>query len=128
VVRDALRQDAVSAQDYIAEHLPAAAFDVAPPKNLLDPDQSSLPEPSAEKVLGDQVRNILRLRQNLVEGRTQQILYLQSETEEKPYTDEEAHFLMVELLNQRRLIDLALKGMDGSPSQASRLPNKWRRG
>lgn len=126
IVRDSQRQDAVSAQEYIAEHLPQGVFDVAPPKNLLDPEPDLSYEPPAQKLIIDQVRNIIRLRHNLIEDRMQQLIYLQSETEEKPYTEEEIQFLLIELLDQRRLIDLGLKNLDSGQAGKVNLPNKWK--
>lgn len=126
IVRDSQRQDAVSAQEYIAEHLPQGVFDVAPPKNLLDPEPDLSYEPPAQKLIIDQVRNIIRLRHNLIEDRMQQLIYLQSETEEKPYTEEEIQVLLIELLIQRRLIDLGLKRIGGEQAGKMNLPNKWK--
>lgn len=104
MVKASLEQNELSSEDFLAANLP----------DILEPSEEpefieKVIEPSTERVLQDQVRNILRIRRNLVEERIQQIQFLQSgETEEKIYTDEEAGFLVLEQLNSRRLIDLAL--------------------
>jgi len=55
------------------------------------------------------VRLVVRIRKNLVQSRIQEIQFLQSELEDKTYSDEEAQILLLELLNQRRVLDLALQ-------------------
>jgi hypothetical protein len=74
--------------------------------------------PSQEKRLADQVRTVLRLKRSHLETRIQEILFLQSELEEKRYTAEEAEVLLTELIVQRRALDEAMKsklaGGDGT--------------
>ncbi len=102
IVLASLAQDEVSAKDYLAEHLPDI-LEAAPTPDL--PETSI--QPSEEKELQDQVRNILRLRKAMIESRTLSLLYLQDAQEEKPYTDEELQILLFEQLEQRRKIDKA---------------------
>jgi DNA primase len=102
IVLAALAQDEVSAKDYLAANLP----DILEPVAVLDLPEVSI-QPSEEKELQDQVRNILRLRKSMVESRTLSLLFLQEAQEEKPYTDEELQILLFEQLEQRRKIDNA---------------------
>ncbi len=102
IVLASLAQDQVSAKDYLAEHLP----DILEAVPVPDLPETSI-QPSAEKELHDQVRNILRLRKAMIEDRTLNLLFLQEAQEEKPYTDEELQILLFEQLEQRRKIDKA---------------------
>lgn len=120
LVKAALEQDEMSPQDYVAENLPEVLEESETPVLI----EKSLP-PSDEKRMADQVRNILRIRRNLIEARIQEILYLQSEMEEKTYTEEEAQFLLLEQLNQRRLVDVALQSPQvGGSSPKGQLVNR----
>lgn len=120
LVKAALEQDEMSPQDYVAENLPEVLEESDTPILI----EKSLP-PSEEKRMADQVRNILRIRRNLIEARIQEILYLQSEMEEKTYTEEEAQFLLLEQLNQRRLVDVALQSPQvGGSSPKGQLVNR----
>lgn len=81
-------------------------------------DDFELPEiPSVEiqalsdtqsRLFKDRLRSILRLRKNNVEDRLQEIYYMQNETEEKTYSNEEANLLYLDLIETRRKIDQAL--------------------
>jgi DNA primase len=102
IVSASLAQDEVSAKDYLAANLP----DILEPVPVLDLPEVSI-QPSEEKELQDQVRNILRLRKAMVESRTLSLLFLQEAHEEKPYTDEELQILLFEQLDQRRKLDKA---------------------
>ena len=121
IIQTALQQDEISAEEFVRENLP----------DDLDLTTEELPSSSGPlqvseaKRLEEVIRNILRIRRNLVEHRISEIVYLQSAAmEEKLYSDEEAHFLILEQLNLRRLIDVALElpeaGGNGRPIQTSK--------
>ena len=70
---------------------------------------SKILPPSEEKRLAEQVRTVVRIRRNVVQDRIQEIQFLQSESEEKTFSEEEAQILLLELLNRRRILDLAFQ-------------------
>jgi DNA primase len=121
IVQTALQQDEVSAEEFVRNNLPDDL-------DLYEEDTQTpegLREVSQTKRLEEIIRNVLRIRRNLVEHRISEVMYLQSaEMEEKLYSDEEAHFLILEQLNQRRLIDVALElpetGGNGRPIQTAK--------
>jgi len=121
IIQTALQQDEISAADFVRENLPD---DLDLFKNdSQQPDE--VRQVSDAKRLEEIIRNVLRIRRNLVEHRINEIVYLQSpEMEEKLYSDEEAQFLILEQLNQRRLIDVALElpeaGGNGRPIQTKK--------
>jgi replicative DNA helicase len=121
IIQTALQQDEISTADFVRENLPD---DLDLFKNdSQQPDE--VRQVSDAKRLEEIIRNVLRIRRNLVEHRINEIVYLQSpEMEEKLYSDEEAQFLILEQLNQRRLIDVALElpeaGGNGRPIQTKK--------
>jgi len=119
VVLNSIRQDALSPKDYLAENLP----------DLFSPEDSNeliekAPQPTVQKRLADQVRTALRIKRSHLDSRVQEILFLQSELEEKRYSDEEAEVLLTELIVQRRTLDEAAKsklaGGDGAEERRPR--------
>ncbi|MGB4594560.1 MAG: DNA primase [Anaerolineaceae bacterium] len=118
IIKTALQQDEISAEEFVRENLPDDL-------DLFEQEIQTLEglrQVSDAKRLEEIIRNVLRIRRNLVEHRINEIVYLQSEAMEgKLYSDEEAHFLILEQLNQRRLIDVALElpeaGGNGRPIQ-----------
>jgi hypothetical protein len=116
VVLESIRQDKLPPEDYLAENLPDL-FSEEESAGLIE---KTLP-PSPQKRLADQVRTALRIKRSHLETRIQEILFLQSELEEKRYTDEEAEVLLTELIVQRRVLDEAMKsklsGGDGTEKQ-----------
>lgn len=98
-----LQQDELSPQDYLRDNLPEVLIGFLEPAEEPEDQRTS-----ASRRLEDQLRNVLRLRRNLVEARIQEIRFLQSDEEVKPYSQEEAQFLTIEQLTLRRMIDLAL--------------------
>ncbi|HNW95450.1 MAG TPA: DNA primase [Anaerolineaceae bacterium] len=118
VVLNSIRQDQLSPQDYLAENLPDL-FSSEEPAAMIE---KSLP-PSAQKRLADQVRTVLRIKRSHLETRIQEILFLQSELEEKRYSAEEAEVLLTELIVQRRTLDEAMKSkMAGGDGMEERKP------
>jgi len=118
LVLNSIRQDQLSPQDYLAENLPDS-FNPEEPAALIE---KALP-PSAQKRLADQVRTVLRIKRNHLETRIQEILFLQSEMEEKRYSPEEAEVLLTELIVQRRTLDEAMKSkMAGGDGVEERKP------
>ncbi|MFZ3071158.1 MAG: hypothetical protein WA110_08575, partial [Anaerolineaceae bacterium] len=126
LVKASLEQDEMSPQEYIVENLPEVLEQVEKPTLI----EKTMP-PSDEKRLADQVRNVLRIRRNLSEARIQEILFLQSEMEDKTYSEEEAQILLLEQLNQRRLVDMAMQssqaGGSGLPIEADSQKHKPRK-
>jgi DNA primase len=121
IIQTALQQDEVSAEEFVRDNLPDDLD--------LYEEETQTPEGlrqvSEAKRLEEIIRNVLRIRRNLVEHRINEIVYLQSTAmEEKLYSDEEAQFLILEQLNQRRLIDVALElpdaGGNGQPIQTAK--------
>lgn len=119
VVLNSIRQDELSPKDYLAENLP----------DLFGPEDSNeliekAPQPTVQKRLADQVRTALRIKRSHLDSRVQEILFLQSELEEKRYSDEEAEVLLTELIVQRRTLDEAAKsklaGGDGAEERRPR--------
>jgi hypothetical protein len=104
LIRASLEQDLMTSKEYLAEHLPEGFEE----KDQVVTSSKILP-PSEERRLAEQVRLVVRIRKNLVQSRIQEIQFLQSELEDKTYSDEEAQILLLELLNQRRVLDLALQ-------------------
>ncbi|MEA4811274.1 MAG: DNA primase [Anaerolineaceae bacterium] len=102
IINASLAQDEVSAKDYLAAHLP----DILEPVRERDLPETTL-QPSEEKELRDQVRNLLRLRRTMAENRLQDLLFLQESEDEKPYSNEEYQILLLEQLDLRRKIDFA---------------------
>jgi len=118
VVLNSIRQDQLSPQDYLSENLPDL-FSSEEPAAMIE---KSLP-PSAQKRLADQVRTVLRIKRSHLETRIQEILFLQSELEEKRYSAEEAEVLLTELIVQRRTLDEAMKSkMAGGDGMEERKP------
>jgi len=113
IILNSIRQDLLNPEDYLAENLPES-FSVDDAAEMLEKSRP----PSQEKRLADQVRTVLRLKRSHLETRIQEILFLQSELEEKRYTAEEAEVLLTELIVQRRALDEAMKsklaGGDGT--------------
>ncbi len=60
------------------------------------------------RLFKDRLRSILRLRKNNIEDRLREIHYLQNETEEKAYSNDEANLLYLDLIESRRKIDQAM--------------------
>ena len=113
IILNSIRQDLLNPEDYLAENLPES-FSIDDAAEMLEKSRP----PSLEKRLADQVRTVLRLKRSHLETRIQEILFLQSELEEKRYTAEEAEVLLTELIVQRRALDEAMKsklaGGDGT--------------
>lgn len=113
IILSSIRQDLLNPEDYLAENLPES-FSIDDAAEMLEKSRP----PSLEKRLADQVRTVLRLKRSHLETRIQEILFLQSELEEKRYTAEEAEVLLTELIVQRRALDEAMKsklaGGDGT--------------
>ncbi len=103
LVKASLEQYDMSPEDFLSENLPEL-LDVQSEPVLIE---KTLP-PTEEKRLADQVLNALLIRKDNVDRRIQEIRYMQSATEGKTYSEEEAHFLYIEQLNLRRLIDAGL--------------------
>lgn len=126
MVLKGLEQDEVAPVDFVEEHL-EDLFETNAPADLVEQGR----QPSEEKTIRDQIRNILRMRLNLTEERIHEITFLQSELDEKPYTEEESQFLYLEQLNQRRLLDLAMNsqiaGGSGTAREASSIKSSSRR-
>jgi hypothetical protein len=80
---------------------------------------SKILPPSEEKRLAEQVRTVVRIRRNVVQDRIQEIQFLQSELEEKTFSEEEAQILLLELLNRRRILDLAFQSPLAGGTSAS---------
>jgi DNA primase len=104
LVLASLEQDLMTPKEYLAENLPEGFEEKEQPVS-----SAKILPPSDERRLAEQVRMVLRMRKNRVQSRIQEIQFLQSEMEEKTYSDEEAQILLLELLNQRRMLDLALR-------------------
>ncbi|HOA21956.1 MAG TPA: DNA primase, partial [Anaerolineaceae bacterium] len=120
VVLESIRQDQLSPEDYLAENLP----DLSAAEESAGMIEKALP-PSPQKRLADQVRTALRIKRSHLETRIQEILFLQSELEEKRYSDEEAEVLLTELIVQRRVLDEAMKSkLSGGDGQEERKPRR----
>ncbi len=120
VVLESIRQDKLPPEDYLAENLPDL-FSEEESAGLIE---KALP-PSPQKRLADQVRTALRIKRSHLETRIQEILFLQSELEEKRYTDEEAEVLLTELIVQRRVLDEAMKSkLSGGDGTEERKPRR----
>jgi hypothetical protein len=104
LIRASLEQDLMTPKEYLTENLPEGLAE-----NEQATTSTKILPPSEERRLAEQVRVVLRLRKNMVQSRIQEIQFLQSELEEKTYSDEEVQVLLLELLNQRRMLDLALR-------------------
>lgn len=120
IIQTALQQDDVTNEEFVKDNLPDDL-------DLFEEETQTpegLREVSDAKRLEEIIRNVLRIRRNLVEHRINEIVYLQSAMEAKLYSDEEAEFLILEQLNQRRLIDVALElpeaGGNGRPIQTAK--------
>jgi hypothetical protein len=70
---------------------------------------SKILPPSEEKRLAEQVRTIVRIRRNVVQDRIQNPVSPSELGEKKTFSEEEAQILLLELLNQRRILDRALQ-------------------
>ena len=118
VVLNSIRQDQLSPVDYIAENLP----------DLFSSDESTamiekVKPVTDQKRLADLVRTALRIKRSHLDSRVQEILFLQTEMEEKHYTAEEAEVLLTELIVQRRTLDEAMKSkLSGGDGVEERLP------
>jgi len=119
LVKASLDQDLMSPKEYLEENLPESLEEKDEPM----PMRKILP-PSEEKRLAEQVRTIVRIRRNVVQDRIQEIQFLQSELEEKTFSEEEAQILLLELLNQRRILDLALQSPLAGGTNLSYRPNR----
>jgi len=119
LVKASLDQDLMSPKEYLEENLPESLEEKGEPM----PMRKILP-PSEEKRLAEQVRTIVRIRRNVVQDRIQEIQFLQSELEEKTFSEEEAQILLLELLNQRRILDLALQSPLAGGTNLSYRPNR----
>ncbi len=121
IIQTALQQDEVATIDFVKENLPEdLELNAAE-----EPEFNDVRPISEAKRLEELIRNVLRIRRNLVEHRINEIVYLQSaEMEEKLYSDEEAQFLLLEQLNQRRLIDVALRLPDAGGNGKAFTTNK----
>ncbi|KUK70629.1 MAG: DNA primase [Anaerolineae bacterium 49_20] len=119
LVRASLEQDLMSPKEYLEENLPEGLEEKDEP-----PTMSKILPPSEEKHLTEQVRTVLRIRRNVVQDRIQEIQFLQSEVEEKAYSEEEAQILLLELLNQRRILDLALQSPLAGGTSLSYKPSR----
>ncbi len=104
LVKASLEQDLMSPKEYLEENLPEGLEEKDEP-----PTMSKILPPSEEKRLAEQVRTVVRIRRNVVQDRIQEIQFLQSELEEKTFSEEEAQILLLELLNRRRILDLAFQ-------------------
>jgi hypothetical protein len=103
----------------LEENLPEGLEESAEPMLM-----SKILPPSDEKRLAEQVRTVVRIRRNVVQDRIQEIQFLQSEVEEKAYSEEEAQILLLELLNQRRILDLALQSPLAGGTSLSYKPSR----
>lgn len=114
LVKASLEQDLMSPKEYLEENLPEGLDEKDEP-----PTMSKILPPSEEKHLTEQVRTVLRIRRNVVQDRIQEIQFLQSELEEKTFSEEEAQILLLELLNRRRILDLAFQSPLAGGTSAS---------
>jgi DNA primase len=119
LVKASLEQDLMSPKEYLEENL----LEDLDEKDEPTPISKVLP-PSEEKRLAEQVRTVVRIRRNVVQDRIQEIQFLQSELEEKTFSEEEAQILLLELLNQRRILDLALQSPLAGGTNLSYKPSR----
>ncbi len=103
LVRKSLAQDEYEAIDFLELELTEIAEIIELPAR-----QSNTSIDEDKKLFKDRLRTILCLRQNNVLEHMREIYYLQSDTEEKTYSSNEANVLYLDLIETRKKIDRAL--------------------
>lgn len=103
LVRKSLAQDEYEAVDFLELELTEIAEIIELPAR-----QSNASIDEDKKLFKDRLRTILCLRQNNVLEHMREIYYLQSDTEEKTYSSNEANVLYLDLIETRKKIDRAL--------------------
>lgn len=79
------------------------------------------------KLFKDRLRTVLNMRRNDVEERLREIYFLQSESEEKAYSTNEANVLYLDLIETRKKIDLGLLSPEtGGSGRVERIPGIYR--
>ncbi len=103
LVRKSLAQDEYEAIDFLELELTEIAEIIELPAR-----QSNTSIDEDKKLFKDRLRTILCMRQNNVLEHMREIYYLQSDTEEKTYSSNEANVLYLDLIETRKKIDRAL--------------------
>lgn len=103
LVRKSLAQDEYEAIDFLELELTEIAEIIELPAR-----QSNTSIDEDKKLFKDRLRTILCMRQNNVLEHMREIYYLQSDTEEKTYSSNEANILYLDLIETRKKIDKAL--------------------
>ena len=103
LVRKSLAQDEYEAVDFLELELTEIAEIIELPAR-----QSNTSIDEDKKLFKDRLRTILCMRQNNVLEHMREIYYLQSDTEEKTYSSNEANVLYLDLIETRKKIDRAL--------------------
>lgn len=103
LVRKSLAQDEYEAIDFLELELTEIAEIIELPAR-----QSNASIDEDKKLFKDRLRTILCMRQNNVLEHMREIYYLQSDTEEKTYSSNEANVLYLDLIETRKKIDRAL--------------------
>lgn len=112
LVTRSLRQVDYPYREYIEMHWTSALEFEGDPTFIEDKFQISI-----EKQVQHQIRAVVRMRLNLLDERLEEIKFLQSDEIEAAYTDEEVQFLYLELLQKRRLLDVALQSPEAGGSK-----------
>ncbi len=124
LVKQSLSQDEYEASDFVEMNL---VDDFELPE-LLAIEKESLSDMQS-KLFKDRTRSILRLRHNNVEDRLREIHYLQNDTEEKTYSEDEANVLYLDLIETRKKIDQALMSPDsGGTGKVRNIPGVYHLG
>jgi len=124
LVKQSLSQDEYEASDFVEMNL---VDDFELPE-LLAIEKESLSDMQS-KLFKDRTRSILRLRHNNVEDRLREIHYLQNDTEEKTYSQDEANVLYLDLIETRKKIDQALMSPDsGGTGKVRNIPGVYHLG
>lgn len=103
LVRKSLAQDEYEAVDFLELELTEIAEIIELPAR-----QSNTSIDEDKRLFKDRLRTILCMRQNNVLEHMREIYYLQSDTEEKTYSSNEANILYLDLIETRKKIDRAL--------------------